>query len=98
MGIEHAAQDEAQTLGLYGLGRKAPGGTQDAGMRLRVSGCCSLDDLAWTILSSSAAKGERPLPSVGLRLYIVAGIVAPRYAPRWTLAYNSPSLRSRSAS
>jgi hypothetical protein len=43
MGVEHAAQHKAQTLG-RGLDRKAPGGTQDAGMRLRVILVIGLDD------------------------------------------------------
>ena len=43
MGIEHAAQHKAQALG-RGLDREAPGGTQDAGMRLRVILVIGLDD------------------------------------------------------
>jgi hypothetical protein len=43
MGIEHAAQDEAQALG-RGLDREAPGATQDTGMRLRVILVLGFDD------------------------------------------------------
>src|SRR5271169_6340089 len=43
MGVEYAAQDEAQALD-RGLDREAPGGTQDTGMRLRVILVIGLDD------------------------------------------------------